>query len=136
MNSVFRCFRRFAGLLSGLLVLTVAWQAPIMASLVPLSGPLRPLGIAQLLRLDLSDAERAGRIVMLYHSPAMPFVAAFAHFRFRGRNCRESSRIGNVRLGHPGGACSSLRLATLLQLTHEMSRSRDDRAGATRIFVP
>jgi hypothetical protein len=50
-----------------------------VASLSPFSGPLQPLGLAELLRLDLSDATRVGRIVMLYHSLAIPFVAALAY---------------------------------------------------------
>jgi hypothetical protein len=70
---------RTFGTLPGLLVLVVAWDALIVATLSPLSGPLRPLGIADLLSLDLSDAHRVGRIIMLYHSLAIPFVAALVY---------------------------------------------------------
>jgi hypothetical protein len=67
------------GSLPGLLVVVVAWEALVVASLAPLSGPLRPLGLTGLLGLDLSDAHRVGRIIMLYHSLAIPFVAALVY---------------------------------------------------------
>ncbi len=70
---------RLFGSLSGLLILVVAWDALIVASLSPFSGPLRPLGLAGLLGVDLSDAQRVGRIIMLYHSLAMPLVAALVY---------------------------------------------------------
>ena len=61
------------------MLVAVAWDALIVATLSPLSGPLRPLGIPSRLGLDLGDAERVGRIVMLYHSLAMPVVAALVY---------------------------------------------------------
>jgi hypothetical protein len=70
---------RFFGSLPGLLVVVVAWEALLVASLAPFSGPLRPLGLADLLNLDLGDAHRVGRIIMLYHSLAVPFVAALVY---------------------------------------------------------
>jgi hypothetical protein len=71
--------RRLFGSLPGLLVVVVAWEALIVASLAPFSGPLRPLGLADLLNLDLGDVHRVGRIIMLYHSLAIPFVAALVY---------------------------------------------------------
>jgi hypothetical protein len=65
--------------LPGLLLLAVAWDALIVASLTPFSGPLRPLGLADLLGVNPGDAQRVGRIIMLYHSLAMPFVAALVY---------------------------------------------------------
>jgi hypothetical protein len=65
--------------LPGLLVVVMAWDALLVASLAPFSGPLRPLGLAQLLNIDLSDTHRVGRIIMLYHSLAVPFVAALVY---------------------------------------------------------
>jgi hypothetical protein len=70
---------RFFGSLTGLLLVAVAWDALIVASLAPFSGPLQSLGMAGLLGLDLGDAHRVGRIIMLYHSLAMPFVAALVY---------------------------------------------------------
>jgi hypothetical protein len=70
---------RFFGSLTGLLVVVVAWDALLVASLAPFSGPLRPLGLAELLSLDLGDVHRVGRIIMLYHSLAVPFVAALVY---------------------------------------------------------
>jgi hypothetical protein len=67
------------GSLPGLLVVAVAWDALSVASLALFSGPLQPLGLAELLGVDLSDAERVGRIIMIYHSLAMPFVAALVY---------------------------------------------------------
>ncbi len=48
-------------------------------SLAPFSGPLRFLGLAGLLGLDFGDVHRVGRIIMLYHSLAIPFVAALVY---------------------------------------------------------
>ncbi len=72
-------FDRFFGSLPGLLVVVVVWDALLVATLAPFSGPLRPLGLAGLLNLDLGDADRVGRIIMLYHSLAIPFVAAVVY---------------------------------------------------------
>jgi hypothetical protein len=79
MQRLFRITNRLFGSLPGLLVLAVAWDALIVASLAPFSGPLQPLGLAELLGVDLSDAQRVGRIILLYHSLAMPFVAALVY---------------------------------------------------------
>lgn len=70
---------RFFGSLPGLLLVVVAWEALIVASLAPFSGPVRGLGLADLLGLDFGDANRVGRIIMLYHSLAIPFVAALVY---------------------------------------------------------
>jgi hypothetical protein len=70
---------RLFGTLPGLMLVAVAWDALIVGSLAPFSGPLQGLGLAELLRLDLSDAHRVGRIIMLYHSLAIPFVAALVY---------------------------------------------------------
>jgi hypothetical protein len=75
----YQAIRSLFGSLPGLMLVAVLWEAALVASLAPFSGPLRPLGLAELLALDLSDAHRVGRIVMLYHSMAMPFVAALVY---------------------------------------------------------
>ena len=67
------------GSLPGLLLVAVAWDALLLASLSPFSGPLQPLGLASLLGVNLSDSARVGRIIMLYHSLAMPFMAALVY---------------------------------------------------------
>ncbi len=79
MHRISRVLNRFFGSLTGLLVVAVAWDALIVASLTPFSGPLRPLGLADLLGVSLGDAQRVGRIIMLYHSLAIPFVAALVY---------------------------------------------------------
>jgi hypothetical protein len=79
MNRLSKVANRLFGSLPGLLVVVVAWDALIVASLAPFSGPLRPLGLAGLLGLDLGDAQRVGRIIMLYHALAVPFVAALVY---------------------------------------------------------
>jgi hypothetical protein len=71
--------RRLFGTLPGLVLLAVTWDALIVASLAPFSGPLQGLGLADLLGVDLSEPHRVGRIIMLYHSLAMPFVAALVY---------------------------------------------------------
>ncbi len=72
-------FHRLFGSLPGLLIVAVAWDALTVASLSPFSGPLQPLGLAGLLGVDLSEPGRVGRIIMLYHALAMPFVAALVY---------------------------------------------------------
>jgi len=47
--------KRFFGSPPGLLLVAVAWDALIVASLSPFSGPLRPLGLADPMRVALSD---------------------------------------------------------------------------------
>ena len=63
-----------------LLLTVTTWEAVLVALLSPLSatGPLASLGIADWLGLD--EAGRVGRIIMLYHSLAVPFVAALVYF--------------------------------------------------------
>jgi hypothetical protein len=79
MKRLSKICRWLFGSLPGLLLAAVAWEVLIVASLAPFSGPLRPLGLADLFGLDLGDTHRVGRIIMLYHSLAMPFVAALVY---------------------------------------------------------
>ena len=79
MPKVSQIFKRLFGTLPGLLIIVTAWEALIVASLSPFSGPLRPLGLTELFGLDLSDVHRVARIIMLYHSLAIPFVAALVY---------------------------------------------------------
>jgi hypothetical protein len=74
-----RPIRYLFGTLPGLLIVVVAWDALIVASLSLFSGPVRSLGLAELVGVDLSDTLRVGRIIMLYHSLAIPFVAALVY---------------------------------------------------------
>lgn len=63
-----------------LLLIVTLWEAALVILLSPLSatGPLAGLGVAA--RLGLNEAGRVGRIIMLYHSLAIPFVAALVYF--------------------------------------------------------
>ncbi len=79
MQTASNVLRRLFGTLPGLMIVVTAWEALIVASLSPFSGPLRPLGLAELFNLDLSDAHQVGRIIMLYHSLAIPLVAALVY---------------------------------------------------------
>ncbi len=79
MQHLRNILNRLLGTLPGLMLVAVAWDALIVASLAPFSGPLQGLGLAELLHLDLSDVHRVGRIIMLYHSLAIPFVAALVY---------------------------------------------------------
>ncbi|HNS51022.1 MAG TPA: hypothetical protein PKO09_07550 [Anaerolineae bacterium] len=79
MTTLTRLYSRFFDSLPGLMLVAVAWDAAVVASLSPLSGPLQTLGVASLLGLDLDGATRVGRIIMLYHSLAMPLVAALVY---------------------------------------------------------
>ena len=79
MHHLRNILNRLFGTLPGLMLVAVAWDALLVASLAPFSGPLQGLGLAELLRLDFGDAHRVGRIIMLYHSLAIPFVAALVY---------------------------------------------------------
>ncbi|MFN2290217.1 MAG: hypothetical protein ACK2UC_03390, partial [Anaerolineae bacterium] len=60
----------------GLLLAVTAWEALIVALLGLMSAPMQELvGFA----VDLPEAERVGRIVMVYHALAIPFVAAITY---------------------------------------------------------
>ena len=60
----------------GLLLMATAWDALIVALLGMLSGPTQEILNMSII---LPDAERTGRIIMLYHSLAIPFVAAITY---------------------------------------------------------
>ena len=60
----------------GLLLMATAWDALSVALLGTLSGPMQEIFN---MPITLIDAERIGRIVMLYHSLAIPFVAAIVY---------------------------------------------------------
>ena len=79
MKRLTNIFQRLYGSLPGLLIVVVAWEALLVATLTPFSGPLQSLGLAELLNLDFSDANRVGQIIMLYHSLAIPFVASLVY---------------------------------------------------------
>ncbi len=79
MRQLSTILKRLFGSLPGLLILVVAWEALIVATLAPFSGPLQSLGLAGRLGLGFDDAYRAGRIIVLYHSLAIPFVAALVY---------------------------------------------------------
>ncbi|HSJ55873.1 MAG TPA: hypothetical protein VLC95_01755 [Anaerolineae bacterium] len=79
MKQVTMGVRRLFGTLPGLLVVAVAWDALLVASLAPFSGPLRPLGLVDLFGVDLGATHRVARIIMLYHALAVPFVAALVY---------------------------------------------------------
>lgn len=72
-------FRRLFTTPEGLALVAVAWVGLVLALLGLLSGPAQQLGITQHIPVSLSDEERVGRIIMLYHSLAIPFVAALVY---------------------------------------------------------
>jgi len=79
MQRVSKILRRLFGTLPGLMIIVAAWDALIVASMSLFSGPLRPLGLVELFNVDLGDTHRVGRIIMLYHSLAIPFIAALVY---------------------------------------------------------
>jgi len=76
--------RRFFRSTAGLLVAATAWDALIVAFLSLFSQPMQAvgqaLGLAALLPGPLVAEERVGRIIMVYHALAIPFVAALVYF--------------------------------------------------------
>jgi len=71
------------GSTKGLILVAVAMIAAVTAVWGMLSGPMAELGVrdvvVRLLRMDLVQAEREGRILILYHSIAMAVVAIEAY---------------------------------------------------------
>ncbi len=80
VKGIARRYAYLTGTTGGLLTLAMGWEALLVAFLALLSGPFRDLGITAALPVQLLPGERVGRLVMLYHSLAMPFVAALAYF--------------------------------------------------------
>lgn len=63
----------------GLLLVVTGWEALVVAFLSLFSGPVAGWGVSARLGLALDFAGRVGRIVMLYHALAVPFVAALVY---------------------------------------------------------
>ncbi len=63
----------------GLLLIVTGWDALIIALLSIFSGVMADLDLPARLGLTLDEAGRVGRIVMLYHGLAVPFVAALVY---------------------------------------------------------
>jgi hypothetical protein len=64
----------------GLLIVVTAWETLIVTSLSIFSGPLADLGLPARLGLPVGEVGRVGRIIMLYHALAIPFVASLVYF--------------------------------------------------------
>ena len=66
----------------GLLLTVTAWEALIVAFMGTFSatGPLAWLNVPARMGIVLDEAGKAGRIIMLYHALAVPFVAALVYF--------------------------------------------------------
>jgi len=79
MTFVRERFTFLFGSTKGLILVAVAMIAAVTAVWGMLSGPMAELGVrdvvVRLLRMDLVQAEREGRILILYHSIAMAVVA-------------------------------------------------------------
>ncbi len=80
MSNLIRRARWFLSTTEGLLLVVTAWDALIIAFLSTLSEPMSFLGLQERLGIVLDDAGRVGRIIMLYHALAVPFVAALVYF--------------------------------------------------------
>ncbi|OQY19784.1 MAG: hypothetical protein B6I34_09200 [Anaerolineaceae bacterium 4572_32.1] len=66
----------------GLLFTVTAWEALIVAFMGTFSatGPLAWLNLPARLGIALDEAGKIGRVIMLYHALALPFVAALVYF--------------------------------------------------------
>ena len=68
----------------GLVMVAIALVSLVVVILGTLSGPMAELGLkdisVRLLGIDLVEAEREGRIIMLYHTIAMAVVAIMVYF--------------------------------------------------------
>ena len=65
----------------GLLLIVIAWEALIVAFMATFSatGPLAGLDLPARLGIVLDEAGKVGRVIMLYHALAVPFVAALVY---------------------------------------------------------
>jgi hypothetical protein len=65
-----------------LLLLVTGWETLIVAFMSTFSatGPLKWVDVPAQLGITLDEAGRVGRVIMLYHSLAIPFVAALVYF--------------------------------------------------------
>ncbi|MGD2164210.1 MAG: hypothetical protein PVH50_01640 [Anaerolineae bacterium] len=76
MRALGRRLDYLTGSTRGLLLAVTGWEALIIALLGTISAPMQNLlGFS----VDLPQAERVGRIVMVYHALAIPFVAAITY---------------------------------------------------------
>ncbi len=72
-------FHRLFALPEGLAFVALAWVGFVLALLALLSGPAQALGVTRYIPITLNDDERVGRIIMLYHSLAIPFLASLVY---------------------------------------------------------
>ncbi len=76
MRAIGRRLDYLTGSTRGLLLTATGWTALIIALLGTLSGPMQNLlGFS----VTLPEAQRVGRIIMVYHALATPFVAAIVY---------------------------------------------------------
>jgi hypothetical protein len=79
MQAIFKRINYLFGSTKGLILVAIAMIAIVTAVWGMLSGPMAELGVREvvvrLLHMDLQQAEREGRIIILYHSIAMAVVA-------------------------------------------------------------
>jgi hypothetical protein len=76
MQAVLKRFDYLTRSTPGLLLMATAWDALIVALLGMLSAPMREI---VRLPISLAEAERVGRIIMVYHALAVPFVSAIVY---------------------------------------------------------
>jgi len=76
MNTLRRRLDVLTGSTRGLLLVVTGWEALIVAALGTISAPMHPL---LSLPVSLPEAHRVGRIIMVYHALAIPFVAAITY---------------------------------------------------------
>ena len=79
MPSLTQRIQRLFTTTEGLLLVVTGWEALAVAFLSLFSGPLAAWGVPARLGLALDPAGRVGRIIMLYHALAVPFVAALVY---------------------------------------------------------
>ena len=79
MQAISQRFNYLFGSTKGLILVAIAMIAIVTAVWGMLSGPMAELGVREVvvkaLGMDLVQAEREGRIIILYHSIAMAIVA-------------------------------------------------------------
>ncbi|MFW9854586.1 MAG: hypothetical protein ACFFFG_05980 [Candidatus Thorarchaeota archaeon] len=96
------------GTYRGLLTITIVYEFILILTLGSFSEPMVNLLGAPLLPITLDDGTRVARIVMLYHSFALPFVAAITYFILEFCDVRKNWESRTKILIFPGSMIASI----------------------------
>ncbi|MFW9992391.1 MAG: hypothetical protein ACFFD4_10115 [Candidatus Odinarchaeota archaeon] len=106
------------GTYKGLITFTIVWEFCIVLFLTTFSEPVKAIIGAPLFPVQLPEAERIGRIIMLYHSIAVPFLVTVTYYVLEICDVREKWGLRVKWLIFPGSiltSASGISFAYILQ---------------------